>query len=80
MFLCVGISEEGVLRGYVQSVTTEGLSMLPRTWSFWASALLFSILFAAAHLANPGENKFGIIMVFIDGVAMCFSLWRTGDL
>jgi hypothetical protein len=30
--------------------------------------------------ANPDENKFGIIMVFIDGVATCFSRWRTGDL
>jgi membrane protease YdiL (CAAX protease family) len=80
MFLCVGISEEGVLRGYVQRVTTDGLSMLPGTSSFWTSAVLFSIIFAAAHLANPDENKFGIIMVFIDGMAMCFSLWRTGDL
>jgi uncharacterized protein len=35
MFLCVGISEEGVLRGYVQRVTTDGLSMLPGTSSFW---------------------------------------------
>jgi len=23
---------------------------------------------------NPGENKFGIVMVFIDGMTMCFSL------
>lgn len=41
-------------------------------------AWLFSILLAAGHLANPGEN--GIVMVFIDGMVMCFSLWRTGDL
>jgi len=80
IFLCVGISEEGVLRGYVQRVTTDGLSMLPGSWSFWTSAVLFSFVFAAAHLANPGEDKFGIIMVFIDGMAMCFSLWRTGNL
>ena len=49
-------------------------------WSFWVSAVLFSILFGAGHIANPGENKFGIAMVFIDGMVMCFSLWRTGDL
>jgi membrane protease YdiL (CAAX protease family) len=29
MFLCVGITEEGILRGYVQRVTTDGLSTLP---------------------------------------------------
>jgi uncharacterized protein len=80
MFLCVGINEESMLRGYVQRVTTDGLSMLQGSWSFWTSAVLFSILFAAAHLANPGENKFGIVMIFIDGIIMCFSLWRTGDL
>lgn len=80
VFLCVGVQEEGVLRGYVQRVTTNGLSMLPGAWSFWTSAALFSIVFAAGHIANPGENKFGIVMVFIDGMAMCFTLWRTGDL
>lgn len=80
MFLFVGVTEEGLLRGYVQRVTTDGLRRLPRGWSFWTSALLFSVVFGAGHLANPGENKFGIVMVFIDGMAMCFSLWRTGDL
>ena len=30
VFFCVGITEEGVLRGYVQRVTTDGLSRLPR--------------------------------------------------
>ena len=36
------------------------------------------MLFAALHLANPGENKFGIVTVFIDGMVMYFSLWRKG--
>jgi len=80
LFLFVAINEEATLRGYVQRVTTDGFSLLPGNWSFWVSAVLFSLLFAAAHLANPGENKFGLIMVFIDGIVMCFSLWRTGDL
>ena len=80
VFFCVGITEEGVLRGYVQRVTTDGLSRLPRGWSFWTAALIFSVMFGAGHLSNPGENKFGIVMVFVDGLAMCFSLWRTGNL
>ena len=79
-FFFVGVTEEGLLRGYVQRVTTDGFSRLPGDWSFWTSALLFSVLFACGHLGNPGENKFGIVMVFIDGMVMCFSLWRTGDL
>jgi uncharacterized protein len=80
MFLWVGFTEEGILRGYVQRATTDGFSRLPGGWSFWTSALLFSIVFGAGHISNPGENKFGIVMVFADGFAMCFSLWRTGDL
>jgi membrane protease YdiL (CAAX protease family) len=80
MFVCVGFTEEGLLRGYVQRVTTDSFRRLPGNWSFWASALLYSVMFGAAHLGNPGENKFGIIMVFVDGMAMCFSLWRTGDI
>ena len=80
VFLLVGVTEEGLLRGYVQRVTTDGLSRLPGGWSFWISALIFSVAFGAGHIANPGENRFGIAMVFVDGFAMCFSLWRTGDL
>lgn len=80
MFFFTGVTEEGLLRGYVQRVTTDGLSRLPAGWSFWLSALIFSLMFAAGHLGNPGENKFGIFMVFVDGMTMCFSLWCTGDL
>ncbi len=79
-FFCVGVTEEGALRGYVQRVATDGLSRLPGGWSFWTAAVLFSLTFGAGHLSNPGENKLGIVMVFVDGMAMCFSLWRTGDL
>ncbi|HEY3930157.1 MAG TPA: CPBP family intramembrane glutamic endopeptidase [Candidatus Koribacter sp.] len=80
MFLLVGLTEEGLLRGYLQRVTTDGLSFLPDGWGFWVAAVIFSTLFAAGHLGNPGENKFGIVMVFIDGMAMCVTLWYTGDL
>lgn len=80
MFFFTGVTEEGLLRGYVQRVTTDGLSGLRGGWSFWISALIFSFVFGAGHLGNPGENKMGIFMAFVDGMTMCFSLWRTGDL
>ena len=80
MFLLVGLGEEGMLRGYLQRITTDGLSFLPNGWGFWVAAVIYSALFAAGHLSNPGENKFGIVMVFIDGMAMCVTLWYTGDL
>jgi hypothetical protein len=39
-----------------------------------------SRLRAPAHLSNRGENKFGIFMVFIDDMNMCFTLWLSGSL
>ena len=80
MFFCVGIAEEGLLRGYLLRITTDSLGRLPGGWDFWSAALIFSLLFGAAHLGNPGETRFGIFMVFLDGMVMCFSLWRTGNL
>ncbi|ABF42226.1 Abortive infection protein [Candidatus Koribacter versatilis Ellin345] len=72
-FLCVGLFEEGFLRGYPQRVLTNGMG-------FWPSALLLSLLFAGLHVGNKGENPFGIFMVFVDGMVMCFTLWRTGTM
>lgn len=80
MFFFVGITEEGMLRGYVQRVATDGFRKLPGNWSFWTAAIIFSLMFGSGHISNPGENKFGLVMVLVDGIAMCFSLWRTGDL
>lgn len=80
MFVFVGVTEEGLLRGYVQRITTDGLNLLPGGAGFWASAVLFSLMFGAGHLPNAGENWFGIVMVVIDGLVMCFTLWRTGSL
>jgi membrane protease YdiL (CAAX protease family) len=70
-FLLTGFFEEGFLRGYPQRVLTNGMG-------FWPAALLLSIVFACLHLGNSGENKFGIFMVFVDGMLMCFTVWRTG--
>lgn len=72
-FLCTGFFEEGFLRGYPQRVLTDGMG-------FWLTAFLLSVLFASLHLGNKGENGFGIFMVFVDGMTMCFSLWRTGNM
>ena len=47
----------------------------------WAPAiLLVGLVFAAAHLGNPGENPIGIASVFLIGVLMATSIWLTGDL
>jgi membrane protease YdiL (CAAX protease family) len=72
-FLFVGLSEEFLLRGYLQFTLGRGLG-------FWPAAILTSVLFASAHLGNPGEARLGILMVALDGMFCCFVLWRTGNL
>ena len=72
-FLFVGLSEEFLLRGYLQFTLGRGLG-------FWPAAILTSLIFASAHLGNPGESHLGIFMVAIDGLFCCFILWRTGNL
>ncbi len=72
-FVLVGLFEEFQLRGYFLRVLADGMK-------FWPAAVLTSAIFAALHIPNPGETVFGIIMVFLDGLLMCFALYRTGNL
>jgi len=72
-FLFVGIYEECFFRGFF-------LFALARRFTFWPAALILSALFAAAHLANSGENLFGILQVFVVGMLFCFTIRRTGSL
>jgi uncharacterized protein len=72
-FMMVGFGEEFLFRGYVQYTLGRGLG-------FWPAAILLSIVFGLLHLANPGEGWVGAASVVFFGLAMCFSLWRTGSL
>lgn len=72
-FVLVGLAEEFLLRGYSQFTLTTGMG-------FWPAALLLSVLFAALHLGNPGETKFGLFQIVLIGLFFCFTLWRTGTL
>jgi membrane protease YdiL (CAAX protease family) len=90
-FLCVGLAEEFLTRGYIQYTVARGISGITRAldprnryshaWGFWVAAFLFSAcLFMAAHLANRGETPWGILQVGLAGTVFAYSLWRTGSL
>lgn len=72
-FVIVGLAEEFAFRGYLQYTFTTGMG-------FWPSAILLSALFALAHSRNPGEMKFGLLVVFFFGLLFCLFLRRTGNL
>jgi uncharacterized protein len=72
-FVIVGLSEEFTFRGYMQYTLTTGMG-------FWLAAVLLSLLFAAAHIGNPGESKTGVASVFLFGMLFCLFLRRRGTL
>lgn len=72
-FLLVGFAEEVLLRSYL-------LFSLARGLGFWIAAVITSVIFALAHVHNPGETPLGIGAVFIVGMLFCFFVRRTGDL
>lgn len=71
--LMVGLNEEFTFRGYVQYTLTTGMG-------FWPAAILFSLLFGAAHMGNNGENIFGELSVVLFGLLFCLFLSRRGNL
>jgi membrane protease YdiL (CAAX protease family) len=87
-FLFVGLLEEYMFRGYLQFTLTRGLVGLAnlisrphgRTIAFWMATVITSGLFFLAHTGNTGEDKVGLLLVFLAGVAFVAALWRTGSL
>ena len=73
VFMAVALHEEFAFRGYL-------LFTFSRRFGFWRAALMLSLLFAAAHIPNPGETPLGILHVLMAGVIWCFSIRRTGTL
>jgi hypothetical protein len=88
LFLLVGLLEEYIFRGYLQFTLTRGLVGLGnlisrkhgRGIAFWIATLITSGLFFLAHTSNAGEDKVGLLLVFLAGVAFVVALWRTGSL
>ncbi|WP_263379494.1 CPBP family intramembrane glutamic endopeptidase [Granulicella paludicola] len=88
-FLCVGLLEEAVSRGYLQFTLSRGIAgpllhtrAAPhaRAIGFWGTAVLTSILFGLGHLGNNGESPVGLFLAGLMGFAYTLSLWRTGSL
>lgn len=72
-FITVAIFEEFSFRGYLQST-------LQSVTGFWPAAVIWAAGFVAIHLNNPGETKFGLLMVGCFGLLAAFTLRRTGNI
>jgi membrane protease YdiL (CAAX protease family) len=73
VFICVGLFEELLFRGYAQFTLATGIG-------FWPAATVLSAAFGAVHLFNRGEGKVGALSVFAIGMFFCLTLRRTGNL
>ena len=89
VFFAVGVLEEYFTRGYLQYTLTRGLTGLFQSifktrhssaLGFWTSAVIFSVLFGAAHGSNPGESPIGLFTASLASMMFCLTLWRTGSL
>ncbi len=65
------MSEELACRGYLQQTLARGLNYR------WA-ALIMGVLFMLLHVPNSGETPVGLAIVFVAGVVLSYSIWRTG--
>ena len=73
VFICVGLFEDFLFRGYPQYTLATGMG-------FWPAGVALSAAFAAIHLQNGGEDRIGALSVFVIALFFCLTLRRTGNL
>jgi uncharacterized protein len=73
MFVCVGLFEDFLLRGYSQFTLAHGIG-------FWPAAIVLSCTFGLIHLRNGGEQWPGLLAAAAIGFFFCLTLRRTGSL
>lgn len=69
----VAVLEETVFRSFI-------LVQLSRAFSFWPAAVITAALFGLAHAGNINEAPFGLLMAGLFGLALAYSMRRSGAL
>ena len=81
-FVCVGIYEEMLLRGYVLRNLAEGLNykrIKPGT-ALLLATVFSSGIFSVLHLTNPGASAMSFINLLIGGIFLSLGFIFTGEL
>lgn len=81
-FLCVGISEEMLFRGYQIRNLAEGIQgrILHPKMALLVSYLLASSVFGVAHAANPNATLMSSLFLIIAGLFLGLGYILTGEL
>jgi uncharacterized protein len=81
-FVCVGVSEETVFRGYQLKNASEGLnypSLGPRG-AILLAWVLSSVFFAVLHADNPNATPISTLNIVLAGLMLGFGYVLTGEL
>lgn len=79
LFVCVGVYEEVIFRGYVFNNLSESLfgKWLTKGKAVTLSAIISSLAFSILHLANPHANFMGFLNILVIGCLLCLSVLVT---
>ena len=82
LFLCVGIYEEAISRGYQLRNLAEGLnlSVVGRKKALWFSFGLSAFIFGLLHITNPFSSGRSTVGILLAGLFLGLGYLLTGEL
>jgi len=82
MFICGGIYEEVLFRGYYLVNLAEGLHnrRVSARWAIMVAFLITSSIFGVSHLSNPNANWTSTLNVTLAGIFLGLGMVLTGSL
>jgi membrane protease YdiL (CAAX protease family) len=82
LFICVGIQEELLFRGYLLRNIAEGLNFpkIRETIALILSWSLTSIIFGLSHIANPNASLTSTFYIILAGIFLGLGFVLTGEL
>ncbi|MCS7259168.1 MAG: CPBP family intramembrane metalloprotease [Anaerolineae bacterium] len=82
LFICVGIYEETLMRGYLLRNLSEGLhlSWMGRRGAILAAWLISSIIFGVLHAVNPNASWMSTFNLVVAGLFLGLGYVLTGEL